>query len=301
MEHRKHFVRPGVNLVELVVVLGILALMVGLLLPAVQGVREEAARTQSANQLRQIGLAYHHWCDPTTQRSMPTGTDAGYGSVFTNLLPYLEQPELAHGHPIPGAGGQPNQSLRIVRNYMNTSDPSYAERSRRDAQDPGGDCSYAVNSLVRRLPVQGLTIPDGASQTILFSERYSQCKTVRVLWSTSGSKCYDMSSGTAVEVTCALASLTARRATFSDASYADEYLPFRDPGTGQTIAPSPGVMFQSRPKLDECDYRTVQGVSPRGLTVCLGDASVRLLTKGMSADVYWSAVTPAGHEVLGAW
>src|SRR5687767_11534890 len=106
--------RRGFTLIELLVVIAIIAILIGLLVPAVQRAREAASRTQCMNNLKQLGLAAHNYHD--TQKHLPpaigyypTTQNGVFGTHFFHLLPNLEQDSLFRsalgGLPFPPPDG----------------------------------------------------------------------------------------------------------------------------------------------------------------------------------------------------
>ena len=94
--------RRGFTLIELLVVIAIIAILIGLLLPAVQKVREAAVKTQCTNNLKQLALAAHNY--ESAQGRLPLGNSA----VFVQLLPYIEQDNLSTGYGTAAAGAARN-------------------------------------------------------------------------------------------------------------------------------------------------------------------------------------------------
>jgi prepilin-type N-terminal cleavage/methylation domain-containing protein/prepilin-type processing-associated H-X9-DG protein len=91
--------RRGFTLIELLVVIAIIAVLIGLLVPAVQQVREAASRMQCGNNLKQLGLGLHNFHDsyggfPPAKQETPAGSTLRVHSWTPFVLPYIEQDNL---------------------------------------------------------------------------------------------------------------------------------------------------------------------------------------------------------------
>src|SRR5437868_9833446 len=90
VHNRQLHSRSAFTLIELLVVIAIIAVLVSLLLPAVQQAREAARRSQCSNNLKQLGLAIHNF--ENSQQTLPSSRlGPQHGTWFIQILPYVEQ------------------------------------------------------------------------------------------------------------------------------------------------------------------------------------------------------------------
>jgi len=285
----------GFTLIELLVVIAIIAILIALLVPAVQKVREAAARTQCINNLKQISLATHAFHDTYKKVPAAWSPDAGGGSFGTNrdwmrgkrgtlfyfILPFVEQAPLYNLSPDVSTNAV--QQAAIVPIYICPSDPTVNSNLGRYNY---ASTSYSCNVTIfdPRGPGSLITsMPDGTSNTVTFGERYKDCAP---------------SWGGVTDPQWAMHPAYVGHGwdtpVFGWRENGVGYDPSYTQANGNLNSPpaSNAVTFQSAPAVSACNWYVLQGGHTGSMNISLGDGSARSVAPTMSAVTWWGACNP---------
>jgi prepilin-type N-terminal cleavage/methylation domain-containing protein len=319
MCRNRHLAPRGFTLVELLVVIAIIAVLIGLLLPAVQQVRQAANRSKCQSNLRQVGLATHTHHD--VKGSMPPAYGTfGSGNGFVNssmlhyhLLPYLEYVgvfELGYRSSVTppdyysgfdnGLGGGKRVWEQPLKIFQCPSDPTMPSTG---IVDGHGGTSYAGNfwvfakpklTVVYHDPGQWANFPklpesfgDGSSQTIIFTEMAAKPASFN-----------DSGAQSAIYHDSWKPNSYGKLAVYPTANCQSAFIAVYNRRNADGTAEG-NPLPQTVTDINLIDPLRPYSGHSGGLNVLMGDVSVKFVTTTVTLPTWWAAVTPAKKDVIG--
>ncbi len=287
----------GFTLIELLVVIAIIAILIGLLLPAVQKVRQAAARAQSGNNLKQMALAAHGVNDaygvlPSNAGYFPNAnagqsyTIAGTAGTFQYwILPFIEQ--AAAQTEIATTYSNSWWCIYGIKTFANPGDETGTFPQPMDGGSPRYQSSYAPNEwalcptatwlgstqINYQTAVASLarTFKDGTSNTVLLAEKFAFCgpqsNGASFYWGEEGGTCNRLG------------------------GYG---------GNGSIPGFYTLAVPQNNPTPANCNPCMLQAGWPGGIQIALADGSVRLVPTSISATTWAAVLQPNDGAIVGS-
>jgi prepilin-type N-terminal cleavage/methylation domain-containing protein/prepilin-type processing-associated H-X9-DG protein len=329
----------GFTLVELLVVIAIIGILIALLLPAVQKVREAANRTKCSNNMRQLGIACHNCNDtlgslpplcigcanPSVFAGPPGASGNNTGSMFFALLNFMEQNDTytlgivkAHsvagwgGNPAPGPDydifrvdwGNPNPRFVTIKTFLCPSDPTVIPNGINAPSGGWSATSYGGNYFVFGNPTpQNINDPDNSHGMPPYQNvaYNNQCVIPRGFPDgTSNTILFAEQYGTCNWVDQTNGTVNSGGALWAIST---EYGYPSDQWLPVTAMESPwndGTKFQLLPDPTTCLKQYAQTGHAGGMNVAMADGSSHNVSTTISAITYQHAIQPNDGQPLGA-
>ena len=315
--NRRRVSRAGFTLIELLVVIAIIAVLIGLLLPAVQKVREAASRMQCTNNLKQLALAFHGYHD--SKGSLPSGSSGPMTGNNNFPAPFADPSyggSLPWGHFSWAALILPYVEQSNLYNTINFTKPAYAAAIFEDLggggaptnRGPAGDASNqsAANNMPKLFTCpsgrRGSTDPGGTQQkdygvnggTNVCCPERSAAGMDGVAWVNSTVRLLDITDGTSNTF------LLLEKGNYFDQSWLpDTY------GSNHFFFvhhPSQGyVQGYTPPNSDAWNNRGPQGPHVGGVMAALADGHVAFISNSIDATTYNALFTRTGGDMVGGY